>query len=79
MFENEKNEVNKVHSNSDFIIEKRTYTVAEIQEILNIGRNAAYDLVKQNLFNIVKIGNSIRISKKSFDEWLDNCNSSDHN
>lgn len=51
--------------------EKRTYTVYEIAAILNIGRTSAYQLVKEEHFKIIRIGNTIRISKKSFDEWLD--------
>jgi len=51
--------------------EKRTYTVEEIQSILSIGRNASYELVKSNQFRSVRVGGSIRISKKSFDAWLD--------
>ena len=52
-------------------VEKRVYTVEEIASILNIGRTSAYLLVKEDHFKIVRIGNVIRISKKSFDEWLD--------
>lgn len=48
--------------------DKRTYTVDEIQDILGI---SAYNLVKKKVFHSVRIGGSIRISKKSFDEWLD--------
>ena len=55
--------------------EKRVYSVDEIVEILNVSRNSAYDLIKEGLFNTVRIGSAIRISKKSFDEWLDNKNS----
>lgn len=51
--------------------ERRTYTVDEIAAILNIGRTSAYLLVKEGHFKVVRIGNAIRISKKSFDEWLD--------
>ena len=51
--------------------EKRTYTVEEIQTILDIGRNSAYELVKSKVFHSVRVGGNIRISKKSFDEWLD--------
>ena len=51
--------------------EKRTYTVYEIAAILNIGRTSAYRLVKEEHFKIIRIGNTIRISKKSFDEWLE--------
>ena len=45
--------------------EPRTYTVEQIAAMLNIGRTTAYQLVKQEEFRIV------RISKKSFDEWLE--------
>ena len=51
--------------------DKRTYTVDEIQDILGISRTSAYNLVKQKSFHSVRIGGSIRISKKSFDAWLD--------
>lgn len=54
------------------LYEKRIYTVDEIQDILGIGRNSAYNLVKSGVFHSVRIGGNIRISKKSFDEWLDN-------
>ena len=50
---------------------KRTYTVEEISQILGIGRTSAYKLIHSGAFQIVKIGAAIRISKASFDEWLD--------
>lgn len=50
--------------------EPRTYTVEQIAAMLNIGRTTAYQLVKQKEFRIVRIGNVIRVSRKSFDEWL---------
>lgn len=50
---------------------RRTYTVDDIAQILGIGRTSAYILVKEGHFKIVRIGNAIRISKRSFDEWLD--------
>lgn len=53
------------------IREKRTYSVDEIQQILDISRSTVYLLIKRNLFKSVKVGKQIRISKKSFDEWLD--------
>lgn len=53
---------------------KKTYTVMEIAEMLGIGRTSAYNLVKENRFKVVKIGASIRVSKKSFDDWLDKLN-----
>ena len=51
--------------------ERRTYTVDDIAQIPGIGRTSAYILVKEGHFKIVRIGNAIRISKRSFDEWLD--------
>lgn len=51
--------------------EKRVYTVDEIQDVLGISKTTAYSLVKQQLFRCVKIGGHYRISKKSFDAWLD--------
>lgn len=53
------------------IPERRTYTVDDIAQILGIGRTSAYILVKEGHFKIVRIGNAICISKRSFDEWLD--------
>lgn len=50
---------------------KRVYTVEEIQDILGISKNTAYALVKSDAFHAVKIGGQYRVSKKSFDEWLD--------
>ena len=50
---------------------KRTYTVKEISDILGIGRTAAYKLVHSGVFRTVQIGTTIRVSKQSFDEWLD--------
>ena len=70
------NRMNMTPSQMDHqpIQDKRVYTVDEIQDILGIGRTSAYSLVKQKLFRSVRIGGSSRISKKSFDEWLDSQN-----
>lgn len=51
--------------------ENRTYTIDDIAKMLNIGRTSAYNLTKEGHFKIIRVGNAIRISKKSFDEWLD--------
>ena len=52
--------------------DKRTYTVLEIASLLRISKSKAYELCSQDLFRIIRIGRSVRISKVSFDEWLDN-------
>ncbi len=57
----------KIRTNS----EKRTYSVQEIAEILQISRSMAYNLCKQSLFKTVKVGKYVRVSKPSFDDWLD--------
>ena len=53
-------------------IGKKTYTVMEIQEILGISRPTVYNLLKKREFRWIQVGGGkYRISKKSFDEWLD--------
>lgn len=51
--------------------EKRTYSVQEVADILQISKSKAYALCKQFLFKTVKIGKYVRVSKPSFDSWLD--------
>ena len=53
---------------------KRVYSVDEIAEILDISRGSAYELIKEGLFRTVRIGSAIRVSRQSFDDWLDNQN-----
>lgn len=52
--------------------EKRTYTVQEVKEILGISRPSVYNLLKKNEIRWVRLdGGKYRISKRSFDDWLD--------
>ena len=53
---------------------EKTYSVQEIADILQISRSMAYNLCRQSLFKTVKVGKYVRISKPSFDDWLDNRN-----
>lgn len=71
MFEDKITALNQATDQQPIPVEKRTYTVPEIQNILGIGKNSAYSLVKSGAFRTVRIGGSIRVSKKSFDKWLD--------
>ena len=77
MFENKIEVMNKQSGAADDSLgfEKRVYTVEEIMDILNIGKNTAYALVNSGVFHFVKVGGHYRISKKSFDRWLDNMES----
>ena len=56
------------------IPEKRCYTVEELANILTCSRETVYQLLRKNEFRWFRIGGregSYRISKKSFDSWLD--------
>lgn len=50
--------------------EKKTYTVEEIAEQLGVSKKVAYSLVKSGQFSYVRVGRAIRVSKVSFDKWL---------
>ena len=60
-------------SNNQFcqVTEKRVYTVEEIANMLRISRTAAYELVKKAEFAVIRSGGWIRVSRASFDAWLD--------
>lgn len=49
---------------------KETYSISEIAKILDISNKSAYSLIHETFFRYVRIGRTIRISKKSFDQWL---------
>ena len=52
--------------------EKRCYTVKDIQKILEISRPTVYNLLQKKEFRWIRLDSGIyRISKNSFDEWLD--------
>ena len=50
--------------------QSRTYTVNDIAAILGIDRATAYKLANSGAFKTIRIGNMIRISRKSFEDWL---------
>ena len=52
-------------------LECRAYTVNDIAQLLGVSQARAYRLVQEGLFKSVRIGNAIRISKRSFDHWLE--------
>lgn len=51
--------------------EKRSYSVSEAAEILGVSKRSIYNLCASGAFKSVRIGTKLRISRKSFDEWLD--------
>jgi hypothetical protein len=50
------------------------YTVTEIQNILKISKNVAYDLIKQERFPVVKIKSTYRVPVRAFEKGLDKFN-----
>lgn len=50
--------------------EKKTYSVLEIADILQISKSKAYELCRDADFKVIRLGRTIRISKVSFDSWL---------
>ena len=46
-------------------------TIKDIQNILKIGKNVAYDLCKRADFPAIKIGGSYRIPLDEFNKWCD--------
>ncbi len=63
---------NLIRKEEYIMAEKRCYTVQELQEILGVSRPTVYNLLKRNEFRWIQLdGGKYRISKKSFDDWLD--------
>ena len=54
--------------------EKRSYSVAEAAEILGVSKRSIYNLCAAEAFKTVRIGKKLRISRISFDQWLDGSN-----
>lgn len=73
MYENTENDaaVTKAEENAGNVT-NRCYTVQDLQTILGISRRSVYDLLRRKEFRWIQIGHGrYRISRKSFDEWLD--------
>ena len=62
-------EMNSNHQETN--TEKRSYSVSEAAEILGVSKRSVYNLCSSGVFKCVRIGTKLRISKKSFDDWLD--------
>lgn len=46
------------------------YTVEDIKNMLTIGFNKAYNLVKSDGFPSIKIGNKYVVPKEEFNNWV---------
>lgn len=47
------------------------YSVKDLQKIFNLGKNKAYQLIKQPGFPRIKIGREYYIPKKAFEVWAE--------
>jgi len=52
------------------MLDVRCYTVEDLMAMLCLSRPTVYRLLKQNEFRWFKVGGAYRISKASFDAWL---------
>lgn len=51
--------------------EKEYMKVAEVAEFLRIGRSRAYELVGSGEIPSVRIGRSVRVSRRKLEWWLE--------
>ena len=52
-------------------------TVTDVKNILKIGTNRAYDLVRAGTIKSLRIGNQYRIPKKCMIDYLESCYNND--
>ncbi len=59
-------------------MERQVYLASDIQEALGLGKTKTYEFLNQVYkqqgknppFRVIKVGTSIRVHKRSFDDWL---------
>lgn len=51
--------------------EREWLKVPEVAEVLQIARSRAYELVGSGAIPSVRIGRSVRVSRKELDRWLE--------
>lgn len=49
----------------------RLLTYRDLQDILHIGKNRAYELLKSDCFPTIKINNRMYVSQKHLQDWID--------
>ena len=47
------------------------YSIKEVQQMLKISKNTAYELFRRDDFPALKVGGQYRISKDEFKKWCD--------
>jgi excisionase family DNA binding protein len=51
-------------------VQRRTYTVLEVAEILGIGRNTAYEVCRNGEIPTIRVGGRVLIPRSAIDELL---------
>lgn len=55
-------------------VDKKTYSVPEVAQILSISTRSAYYLCSYtHEFRVLRFGRTVRIHKESFDQWFSSC------
>ena len=49
--------------------ERLTYSVAEVAELLGLGKNSAYDLAASGAFPVLRSGRRLLIPRQAFLRW----------
>ena len=57
---------------------KDIVTVKDLAEMLCVGRNKAYEMVRADIIPNIKIGRQVRISKEAIIEYIHRQNKSKH-
>ena len=58
----------EVQETNDIVL----YEIKDIQNILKIGKNTVYKLIKLPTFPVIRIGKKHLIPKTQFEEWVKN-------
>lgn len=70
----------KDYEQGGIIMERQVYMASDIQKALGIGKTKTYEFLnevykqKEPPFRVIKVGNSVRVLKQSFDSWVNAAN-----
>lgn len=71
----------KDYEQGGIIMERQVYMASDIQKALGLGKTKTYEFLKEVYeqkeppFRVIKVGNSLRVFKQSFDNWVNAVNS----
>ena len=70
----------KDYEQGGIIMERQVYMASDIQKALGSGKTKTYEFLnevykqKEPPFRVIKVGNSVRVLKQSFDSWVNAAN-----